>query len=56
MGRIIRKNGSSAEVDLMPKMISNDLTNIIATISADGTVEGKIREQYFDYNAFIFSN
>lgn len=53
-GRIIRKNGSSATIDLMPKMKSNDIINVMATISADGTVEGKVRDQYFDYNAFLF--
>ncbi len=53
-GRIIRKNGSSANIDLMPKAKSNDIVNVIATISPDGTVEGKVRDQYFDYNAFSF--
>ncbi len=53
-GRMIRKDGTSAEVDLMPKMISKDVVNLLATIKADGTIEGKIREQYFDYNAYIF--
>jgi hypothetical protein len=40
-GRIIRKDGTSASVNL-------------ATISSDGKVEGKVREQHFDYNAFTF--
>jgi len=53
-GRIIRKEGSSAEVDLMPKTNSKDVISLIATINKDGLVEGKIKEQYFDYNAFSF--
>lgn len=53
-GRIIRKNGSSAEIDLMPKSNSKDIVNIMATIKENGEVSGKIREQYFDYNAFLF--
>jgi hypothetical protein len=53
-GRIIRKNGSSAEIDLMPKSNSKDIVNIMATIKENGEVSGKIRDQYFDYNAFLF--
>lgn len=54
MGRIIRKNGSSAEIDLMPKSNSKDIVNIMATINESGEVTGKLRDQYFDYNAFLF--
>jgi hypothetical protein len=53
-GRIIRKNGSSAEVDLIPKLNSKDIVNIMATITNNGEVNGKIRNQYFDYDAFLF--
>lgn len=53
-GRIIRKNGSSAEINLMPTAVSSDVINLMATVSEEGTVEGKIREQHFDYNAFVF--
>lgn len=53
-GRIIRKNGSSAEIDLMPKKISTDIVNVMATISNDATVEGKVKEQYFDYNGYNY--
>ena len=53
-GRIIRKNGSSAEIDLMPKLNSKDIVNIMATIKENGEVTGKLRDQYFDYNAFLF--
>lgn len=53
-GRIIRKDGSSAEVDLMPKTNSKDIINLIATIDNEGSIDGKIKEQHFDYNAFSF--
>lgn len=56
MGRIIRKNGSSAEVDLMSKTVSNNVTNMMVTLSKDGVFEGKIRQQHFDYNAYFFRN
>jgi hypothetical protein len=55
-GRIIRKNESSAEIDLMPKSNSKDVINILATVNDNGEISGKIREQYFDYNAFIYRN
>ncbi len=55
-GRIIRKNGSSAEIDLMSKSLSNDFINMIVTIASDGSIEGKIREQHFDYNGYVFRN
>jgi len=53
-GRIIRKNGSSAEIDLMPKSNSKDIISILGSINDKGEVTGKLRDQYFDYNAFIF--
>lgn len=53
-GRIIRKNETSAEINLMPTTNSKDVISIMGSISPQGEVTGKIREQYFDYNAFIF--
>jgi hypothetical protein len=55
-GRIIRKSGTSTSIDLMPKNNSIDVINLMANINSNGEVSGKIREQYFDYNAFIFRN
>jgi hypothetical protein len=54
VGRIIRKNGTSAEVDLMPKGNSKDVINLVASIDVDGKMTGKVRENHFDYNAFGF--
>lgn len=53
-GRIIRKNGSSSEIDLMPNKISADMVNVMATISKDAVVEGRVKEQYFDYNGYNY--
>ncbi|RKS01580.1 DUF3857 domain-containing protein [Flavobacterium sp. 102] len=53
-GRIIRKNGSSAQINLMPTFNSKDVINMMATIGADGNIKGKIRDQYLDYNAFVY--
>lgn len=53
-GRLIRKDNTSIEVNLTPKKGSNKTTDLIASITSKGNVEGKVREQYFDYNAFQF--
>jgi len=55
-GRLIRKDGSSAEINLMPTSNSKDNVSIMANINEQGEVSGKIREQYFDYNALVFRN
>ncbi|MEC4004685.1 DUF3857 domain-containing protein [Flavobacterium sp. SUN052] len=53
-GRMIRNDGTSEEVDLMPKQISNEVTNIGYTLNLDGTIVGKLKKQYFDYLAWNF--
>ena len=53
-GRLINKDGSSDEIDLMPKFNSNDIINLIVNIDQEGQVTGQVREQYFDYNALYF--
>lgn len=53
-GRMIRENKTSKEIDLMPKINSKEVINVIAKIESDGKISGKARDQYFDYNAFIF--
>jgi len=52
-GRLIRKDGTSEEVDLMPKKLSNDVVFMNYSIDPDGKVTGKARRQYSDYNAMI---
>jgi transglutaminase-like putative cysteine protease len=56
MGRLIRKDGTSEEVDLMPKKPSNDVVFMSYSIDPDGKLSGKIRRQYTDYNAMVFRN
>ena len=53
-GRMIRENKTSLEVDLMPVMNSKEIVNVMATIEVDGKITGKARDQYFDYNAYVF--
>lgn len=53
-GRLLRKDGSSVEVNLMPKTLSKEATNIIVTLNDDGIMTGKIRQQSSDYLALNF--
>ncbi|WP_432222415.1 transglutaminase domain-containing protein [Flavobacterium sp. TMP13] len=52
-GRLIRKDGSSDEVNLMPVKPSMDNVFLSYTVDAEGKVLGKSRRQYTDYNAMI---
>ncbi|QOG03572.1 DUF3857 domain-containing protein [Flavobacterium sp. MDT1-60] len=52
-GRLIRKDGSSEEIDLMPKKPSLDTVFMNYTIDADGKITGKTRRQCTDYNALV---
>ena len=52
-GRLIRKDGSSEEVDLMPKKSSNDIVFMNYSVDPDGKITGKARRQCTDYNAVI---
>jgi Domain of Unknown Function with PDB structure (DUF3857) len=53
-GRLIKKDGSSIEVNLIPKYNSNDIIYLLVNIDKTGLVSGHLREQYFDYNALRF--
>lgn len=53
-GRMIRENKTSLEIDLAPPMNSKEIVNVMATIDADGKISGKARDQYYDYNAYVF--
>jgi len=54
IGRLVRKDGTSLSLNLASQQVSNDAINLMCSISSDGKVEGKLREQYFDYNAFVY--
>jgi len=53
-GRLIRNDGTSAEVGLTPQGISKEIISMTATLDKDGKITGKARDTYFDYNAFLF--
>ncbi|MBJ2124035.1 DUF3857 domain-containing protein [Flavobacterium sp. IB48] len=52
-GRLIRKDGTSEEINLMPEKTSSDNVFMTYNIEADGKVTGKTRRQSVDYNAMI---
>ncbi|SHF69149.1 Transglutaminase-like superfamily protein [Flavobacterium fluvii] len=54
IGRLIRKDGTSTEVDLMPKMISKEGTNMSIVLKSDGSAEGKLRKQLTNHEALWF--
>jgi hypothetical protein len=53
-GRLIRKDGTSAEIPLTPQGLSREVVSMSATLDKEGKVTGKARDTYFDYNAFLF--
>jgi len=50
-GRLIKDDGTSELVDLMPQSLSKEIMTLQVQLAADGKVTGKVRDQYFDYNA-----
>ncbi|PAM92577.1 transglutaminase [Flavobacterium sp. IR1] len=52
-GRLIRKDGTSVEIDLMPSKASVDNVFVNYSIDTEGKVTGKTRRQCTDYNAMI---
>lgn len=54
VGRLIRKDGTSEEVDLTPKFVSNNTVMMNYTIDSNGQVSGKLRQQKTDHNAMLF--
>jgi transglutaminase-like putative cysteine protease len=53
-GRLIRKDGTSIEVDLTPKTLSKEIVNTSVAVNSNGTITGKIRKQLTDHEALYF--
>ena len=53
-GILIKNNKETEEIELMPKTNSHLITSIMATIETNGDVNGKLRNQYMEYNAYLF--
>jgi transglutaminase-like putative cysteine protease len=53
-GRMFYSDGTSKEIDFIPKRKSNSSLNSVIEIKNDGSISGKYREQMTDYIAFIY--
>jgi len=53
-GRLIKRNGDTEETDLTPKIMSKEAVTVVCSMNPDGTITGKARDQYSDYNAYLF--
>ncbi len=53
-GRLIRKDGTSTDVDLLPKAPSRESVSVMYAINADGSVSGKLRKQMTDNLALSY--
>ncbi|MEE1897724.1 DUF3857 domain-containing protein [Flavobacterium rakeshii] len=53
-GRLIKKDGTSYAIGMLPQFNSKETVTIIGEISEDGVISGKARDQYFDYHAYVF--
>lgn len=52
-GRLITEDGNSTSIDLMPTKSSLEFIIMNVTLSDEGSIEGKCREQYTNHNAMI---
>lgn len=54
-GRLIKEDGSSQEIDLIPKITSKENYTITASINPDlGEIDGRLRSKKTDYEALRF--
>lgn len=53
-GRMIRKDGTSKEIELMPKKNAKNTISVSAVMDKDGHISGKVRDHRQDYYAYIF--
>lgn len=53
-GRLIKSDGTSKEIDLVPAKPSKESVNISFRLNENGKIDGKIRIQRTDYKAYKF--
>ena len=51
LGRLIKEDGSSGWVDLIPKITSNESVSLNVKLSSDLSASGKVRHQFTNYQA-----
>ena len=55
-GRLIRKDGSSSQINLMPTNTSKQIVSVSFSLDETGVVEGKLRKQLTDNYALLYRN
>lgn len=55
-GRMIYENGGSKEIDLEPTVVSKDNIIMDYSVSTSGSIQGTIKRQLTDYNAYNYRN
>ena len=53
-GRLIRKDGTSTQVNLTPNNLSTEINNLQVTLDNKGGISGKVRTQFAGHNALKF--
>ncbi|MFD1601138.1 DUF3857 domain-containing protein [Flavobacterium artemisiae] len=53
-GRLIKSDGTSKEIDLVPAVNSKEMSNLLVQLDDKGKLKGKVRVQYTDYDAYRF--
>jgi hypothetical protein len=53
-GRLIRRDGSSQEINLVPSVVSRETVMVMGKIEATGKISGKVRTIKTDYTAYDF--
>ncbi|MGB5822380.1 MAG: transglutaminase domain-containing protein [Saonia sp.] len=55
-GRVIKEDGTSTSISVLPKRLSKEINMLNIALKSDGIIEGKMRKTHTDYNAYIFRN
>lgn len=53
-GRLVKKDGTSISIDLIPKSISSEDNTISVKINEEGSVVGMMRSKFTNYNAYNY--
>ncbi|MEX2349966.1 MAG: DUF3857 domain-containing protein [Flavobacteriaceae bacterium] len=53
-GRVVRKDGSSEEINLLSNIMSKKITNLNVQVHDNGSIEGKLRNAYTEQYALDF--
>ncbi|UUC46832.1 DUF3857 domain-containing protein [Flavobacterium cerinum] len=56
IGRLIRADETSEQVELVPTFKSRENSIVMADLNKEGVFTGKVRKQYLGYNAFEFKS